>query len=203
MDSINISGLDGRSIKDIWSSHATAYKGVSVTSLPNFGMLYGPNTNLSHNSLILVIEAQARYIAAQVREVELAAAKGKSLVITPNTAKVQEYSDSIQARLQKTSFADERCGCWWKDKDGWIPNNWDGTAVEYQTMMSKIEWRDYDLEGEGAEQLRRKGVTDIGRVVEEAWIEPVTKVILEVLGVAGAAAAVASLYMGRTRLVRS
>ena len=33
-------------------------------------MLYGPNTNLSHVSVMLMIEAQARYISAMFRAVQ-------------------------------------------------------------------------------------------------------------------------------------
>ena len=36
-----------------------AYQGVAVEDMPNFATLCGPNTNLSHISVMLVIEAQA------------------------------------------------------------------------------------------------------------------------------------------------
>jgi cation diffusion facilitator CzcD-associated flavoprotein CzcO len=52
---IKIYGLGGRSSEDIWreAGGPQAYLGVTVNSLPNFAMLYGPNTNLGHNSIIL------------------------------------------------------------------------------------------------------------------------------------------------------
>ena len=127
---------------------AQAYKGVAVEDLPNFGVLYGPNTNLSHNSLILVIEAQALYISAMVREVRNAHAKGKTLALTVGRGAVWDYSREIQNRqysmtvqrfrltdgrayllssiigLQRTSFADPACSSWWKRDDGLIINNW-------------------------------------------------------------------------------
>ena len=43
---IRIYGTNGRSLEDIWRNGATALKGVAVEDLPNFGMFYGPNTNL-------------------------------------------------------------------------------------------------------------------------------------------------------------
>jgi len=39
----------------------TAYLGVTVAGFPNFFILLGPNTGLGHNSVVLMIEAQARY----------------------------------------------------------------------------------------------------------------------------------------------
>jgi len=38
---IKIFGSNGRSIEDIWASGASAYLGMTVSSMPNFSMLYG------------------------------------------------------------------------------------------------------------------------------------------------------------------
>lgn len=46
MHPIKIFGSNGRSLEDIWRNGARAYNGVTVEDLPNFGMFYGPNTNL-------------------------------------------------------------------------------------------------------------------------------------------------------------
>ncbi|CEL05224.1 hypothetical protein ASPCAL06343 [Aspergillus calidoustus] len=43
---IQIYGSKGRPLSDIWKDGASAYHGVTVEDLPNFGMFYGPNTNL-------------------------------------------------------------------------------------------------------------------------------------------------------------
>lgn len=56
---IHLTGTQTRPLSDIWKDGATALYGTTVPSLPNFGMFYGPNTNLGHNSIILTIEAQS------------------------------------------------------------------------------------------------------------------------------------------------
>jgi cation diffusion facilitator CzcD-associated flavoprotein CzcO len=38
---IKIYGTNGKSIEDVWSSGASAYLGMTIPELPNFGMLYG------------------------------------------------------------------------------------------------------------------------------------------------------------------
>src|SRR6202000_1462079 len=63
---IKITGRNGKPLEEIWAHASYAYKGVTIPDLPNFGMLYGPNTNLSHNSLILVIEAQTKYLSVLI-----------------------------------------------------------------------------------------------------------------------------------------
>ena len=168
---IKITGRHGKSLQDIWTQAAYAYKGVTVPDLPNFGMLYGPNTNLSHNSLILVIEAQTKYISVLIDKVLQARRESQSLALCPLEEKTLSYWHDVQLALQKTSFADPNCNSWWKRDDGVITNNWAGTAIDYQNNLSTVDWADYyafgSLSGE-IDVLGRGGkVTKIRRVVEE------------------------------------
>jgi cation diffusion facilitator CzcD-associated flavoprotein CzcO len=164
---LRITGRNGRSISDIWNGHARALYGVAVEDLPNFGMLYGPNTNLGHNSIILMIEMQSRYITTMINTVLNVRKSGKSFALTPKTKRVKEFNERIQNILSKTSFADPRCNSWYKTKDGVVTNNWWGTVVEYQKTLSLIDWNDYDSEGTGQGLVPAKN-TYIGRVVEES-----------------------------------
>jgi cation diffusion facilitator CzcD-associated flavoprotein CzcO len=135
MHPIDIRGKNGRSIRDIWKAGGEALYGVTVEDLPNFGMLYGPNTNLGHNSIILMIEAQSRYINALMAKVLEARLNGGQLVIEPKKEAVSDFNTKMQDKLKTTSFADERCGSWYKRKDnGKITQNWWSTVVEYQTV---------------------------------------------------------------------
>lgn len=164
---IQITGRNGRPLGDIWSNAAHAYKGVTVPDLPNFGILYGPNTNLSHNSLILVIEAQAKYVSVLIDKVLQARRRGQTLALCPSEEKTMKYCRELQAALQKTSFSDPNCNSWWKRTDGMITNNWAGTAIDYQRNLSAVEWADYDAFGSASYQILTGKVTKICRVVEE------------------------------------
>ena len=59
---IDVVGEGGVSLRERWSDGAYAYLGMAVPGFPNFFMLYGPNTNVGSNSVIFMLEAQARYI---------------------------------------------------------------------------------------------------------------------------------------------
>jgi len=59
---IKLFGRNGYQIHDAWRSGLSAYLGVTVSGFPNFFMLLGPNTGLGHNSVVLMIEAQVRYV---------------------------------------------------------------------------------------------------------------------------------------------
>ncbi|OCT44178.1 flavin-binding monooxygenase [Cladophialophora carrionii] len=171
MHPIDITGSAGRTLSSIWKEGGQALYGVTVESLPNFAMLYGPNTNLGHNSIILMIEAQSKYINALIKEVIEARRNGRSLVIQPKAKRLQEYNDEIQSELERSSFADPNCNSWYKVKEsGKITNNWSRTVVDYQKLLSSVNWSDYDLSGSGAEKLASQNPTYIGRVVEESQV---------------------------------
>ena len=60
-------GEGGASLRETWSDGAYAYLGMAVPGFPNFFMLYGPNTNVGSNSVIFMLEAQARYIVRALK----------------------------------------------------------------------------------------------------------------------------------------
>ena len=67
---MEITGRGGVSLRDEWRNGARAYLGVTVAGFPNFFMLYGPNTNLGHNSILVMIEAQVGYILDAMRKMQ-------------------------------------------------------------------------------------------------------------------------------------
>jgi hypothetical protein len=168
MHPIKVYGSEGRSLSSIWKTGARALYGVTIESLPNFAMLYGPNTNLGHNSIILMIESQARYITALIKAVLRARQQGKSLAIMPDRGRLEAFNAEIQKALSTTSFAHPACKSWYKTDDGLVTNNWSGTVVDYQKLLSKVDWDDFTLSGDGATGLG--SATYLGRVREETLV---------------------------------
>ncbi|KAK0506884.1 hypothetical protein JMJ35_010584 [Cladonia borealis] len=106
---IEMTGQNEINTSSDWRHGLRAHQGVMVENLPNFAMLYGPNTNLSHVSVMLMIEAQVRYISAMVQVVQEAVIVGSSLTICPKIQAVAQYNDTLQERLNKTVFAESAC----------------------------------------------------------------------------------------------
>ena len=203
---IKVTGTHARSLTDIWSGGASALYGTTVPSLPNFGMFYGPNTNLGHNSIILMIEAQSRYLNALVSAVLDARNRDARIGLMPKQSKTDAFNDKIQAILEKSSFADPNCGSWYKNKDGKITNNWSGTVIEYQDMLSRVDWEDFETtDSLGGQRSASKVVfgggkkeTKIGRVHEETMVSNTALV----LGAVSTLVAGAAWYAGLGKRVR-
>ncbi|KAJ5457028.1 hypothetical protein N7530_012302 [Penicillium desertorum] len=172
---IDVTGSAGRTLSSVWKDGGHALYGVTVEGIPNFGMLYGPNTNLAHNSLILMIEAQSKYIVALADKVLTARSLDGSLKISPKPLRVEEFNEQLQSSLSKTSFADPNCNSWFKlGESGKITNNWSDTVVAYQKVLSRVDWSDYDVAGTGADELKSSKITTVGRVVEESVVSDAT-----------------------------
>lgn len=188
---------NGRSIEDIWKGGARAYLGVTVECLPNFAMLYGPNTNLGHNSIILMIETQSRYINTMIGPILKARASEQRVCVLPKLERVEAYNAELQDRLKSLTFASTKCHSWYKNDDGLVTNNWCGTVVEYQKTMSELDWDDFDISGSGADIISGKKKEHLGRVIEE------TTYSLLGLGSVAAAMVVLATVAGRLPTVHN
>lgn len=160
-------------------------------------MLYGPNTNLGHNSIILMIEQQTRYINTLIEKV-LQPQSSVSLTtspllisITPKSDRIAKYNEDLQVRLGKSVFADPKCNSWYKDpKTGLITNNWSDDVVAYQKELSHVDWSEFDVSGAAKVTQNGNSKKHIGRVREESYVSASQ---LTSLGIAGAVLGSAAL----------
>lgn len=189
MHPIQMVGHNGTPLSQVWSHGAKALYGITVEKMPNFGMLYGPNTNLGHNSIILMIEAQSRYINTLISPVLAARKQNTSLSIRPKDQRMHSYNTTLQSELSASAFADPNCQSWYKTSEGLITNNWSRNVVDYQEMIAKVDWSDYEIEGDGKKILENRKVDRIGRVKEETMV---SNGVLGVMGVVSVAAVVAA-----------
>ena len=122
---MTVRGTAGRDLQETWSSGADAHLGMSVSGFPNMFVLYGPNTNLGVGSIIVMIEAQVRYVMDALRT---ARRSGAALEVRPE---VQAASgDLLQERLRDSVWTS--CRNWYRlEESGRVVNNWPGFMVEY------------------------------------------------------------------------
>ena len=134
---MHIAGRGGRRLADAWSGGAQAYLGLMTSGFPNLFMMYGPNTNLGHNSIVVMIEAQAGYI---VQAIQGMAARGLHVLdVRPEIE--ASYNVEMQQRLATMAWS-QVADSWYKDR-GRITNNWPGSTWEYIRRTRQVEWDDY------------------------------------------------------------
>jgi hypothetical protein len=135
-----------------------------------------------------MIEAQSRYINGLITPILSARQQNKSLSLSPKASKVIAYNERVQEVLLKSSFNDPNCNSWYKNEAGLITNNWSGTVIEYQKMLARVDFEDYEVEGTDVQIVREKSVVELGRVHEETMVSDRVIAAMGILSVGAVAA---------------
>ncbi len=137
---MKVTGVGGRDLNEAWASGPVAYLGLAVADFPNMFILYGPNTNLGHNSILFMIEQQVSYVLAALEQLER---RGASSVEVRADALARWDAEMLE-RGAETVWAGD-CSSWYKTDDGRITNNWVGHTTEYRRRLHSPDWDDWDF----------------------------------------------------------
>ncbi|MEL7550333.1 alpha/beta hydrolase fold domain-containing protein [Pseudomonas protegens] len=125
---MRITGRDGLDLNQAWQGGAAAYLGISVPGFPNFFMLYGPNTNLGHNSIIHMLESQISHVM-QARQALLDSGASH---VEVDEQRHQRFQLGIQRRLATSVWSG--CKSWYVDERGHNSTNWPGFTWSYRWL---------------------------------------------------------------------
>jgi len=135
---IEVTGEGGVTLRDVWRDGAHAYLGMAVPGFPNFFMLYGPNTNVGSNSVIFVLEAQARYI---VRALRYLRRKGRSYVAVRPSA-MANFLAKIDQWMQGTVWTTQ-CSNYFRAANGRVVTQWPRSARAFWGMTRRFKSADF------------------------------------------------------------
>ncbi|MGC6472863.1 MAG: flavin-containing monooxygenase [Parvibaculales bacterium] len=145
LDHLEVANTEGTSLKQAWDDKIVAHRTVSVAGFPNLFMLLGPNSGLGHNSVILMIEAQVRYIISALTQMQQ---KGLTR-IAPKQDRQDAYSQSIQEGL-KGMVWNGNCASWYKNGiSGETDQNhtlWPHSTYRYMREMQHIDLAEYETD---------------------------------------------------------
>jgi cation diffusion facilitator CzcD-associated flavoprotein CzcO len=133
-------GREGRTLSELWQGSPKAYLGTTVAGLPNLFLLYGPNTNLGHNSIVYMLESQMAYVLSALDSMDERGAG--SAEVRPE---VQDAFDAeIQERLQGSVW-NSGCSSWYLDRHGRNSLQWPGFTFEYRRRTRQFDTASYRL----------------------------------------------------------
>jgi cyclohexanone monooxygenase len=144
---IEVTGENGLTLSDVWRDGAHAYLGMAVPGFPNFFMLYGPNTNVGSNSVIFVLEAQARYV---VRALRYLRRKRRSYVAV-RPAAMASFLAKIDQWMQGTVWT-TRCSNYFRAANGRVVTQWPRSARAFWAMTRRFKPADFTFEPVAADQ---------------------------------------------------
>ena len=135
---IHLTGLGGRDLASTWRRSPEAYLGITVAGFPNLYLLMGPNTGLGHNSMIFMIEAQARYAVQCIQ-----ALRDQHLISLDVRADTQaSFNVELQSRLEGTVWQ-SGCKSWYLTDTGRNASIWPGSTWDYWRRTRRVHLDDF------------------------------------------------------------
>lgn len=128
---VDVTGRDGRSLREAWAGGAYAYKGMTVPGFPNLFMLYGPNTN--NGSIVHMLEHQAGYIArklAHMRAERIDRLEVRREVAEAYNARLQRDLDAVRP-LQAVGSR------YYRSSSGRIVTQWPHTMRRFGEVLAE------------------------------------------------------------------
>jgi cation diffusion facilitator CzcD-associated flavoprotein CzcO len=136
-----VHGRDGDSLAEVWQGSPQAYLGTTVTGFPNLLLLYGPNLNLGHSSIVYMLESQIAYALDALRTMRLRGAA--EFEVHPEVQAA--YNEELQERLAHTVWNTGGCGSWYIDRNGRNSIQWPGFTFEYRRRTRRFDAESYRL----------------------------------------------------------
>jgi acetyl esterase/lipase len=136
---MRITGRAGIDLNQAWRGGAMAHLGMTVPGFPNLFMLYGPNTNLGHNSIVYMLEGQIAHVM-RCRAAMLAAG---ARAIEVDAARYRRFNQRIRRRLARSAWSG--CRSWYVDSHGHNSTNWPGFSLSYRWLTRFSGMRAYAL----------------------------------------------------------
>ncbi len=136
-------GRKGQDLAAVWEAGPSAYKGTTVAGFPNFFTLLGPNTALGHNSVLLMIESQVRYVRAALTAMDAQTLQS----IEVRAEAQQDWQEKLEKKLQRTVWSQGGCQSWYlHPKSGKNTTLWPGTTLRFKKQTRHFDRAAYRCE---------------------------------------------------------
>jgi cation diffusion facilitator CzcD-associated flavoprotein CzcO len=133
-------GRDGSTLSAVWNGSPQAYLGSTVAGFPNLFLLYGPNTNLGHSSIVYILESQMNYVNSALESMDACGAAAFDL----HPAVQKAFNEEMRERLDGSVW-NSGCSSWYLDATGRNPIQWPGFTYEYRRRTRTFDAADYRL----------------------------------------------------------
>jgi cation diffusion facilitator CzcD-associated flavoprotein CzcO len=125
-----VAGRSGPTLREEWAGGARAYLGTAVPDFPNCYLLYGPNTNLGHNSILFMVERQINLILQALAVQTRAFRPTEAPLVAVGRDAYEEEDRRKQGMMTRTPWV-AACHNWYKNAAGRVTNNWPTWTVRY------------------------------------------------------------------------
>ena len=137
MRPMNVTGLNGVSIDDVWKERVYSYGGIALPDFPNMFMLYGPFSPVNNVPVPLGLDHEIGLIMWLIE-----IARERQVTVAPTTAATQKFLARIDGALPGTVWLG--CSNWYSDQKG-IPILWPMPQDAHQAFFETVTLDDLQL----------------------------------------------------------
>ena len=139
---MEIKGVDGKKLHDVWDGDARAYLGITMPDFPNFFMMYGPNTNIVVNgSIIFFSECEANYILGMIAMLQ---EKGKQAA-APKPDVFETFNQEVDAANAVMPWGYSTANTWYRNSKGRSAQNWPFRLIDYWNRTRRPDPAEFDF----------------------------------------------------------
>jgi hypothetical protein len=132
----------GHSLAKVWMEQGLgAYLGTTVAGFPNLFLISGPNTGVGHTSLLVMIEAQIRYIT---RCFDTLRKRGYDTIEVRREV-MDAFNRELHGRMDKTVWNSGGCQSWYLDAQGRNTTIWPDYTWRFRLRTARFDADDYSL----------------------------------------------------------
>ncbi|WOF23400.1 NAD(P)/FAD-dependent oxidoreductase [Microbacterium betulae] len=136
-----VAGAHGLTLEEHWADGMTSVGSTLVHGFPNLFVLGGPNAALGHNSAVLIVEEQAAFAAALIRD---------GAFVHATSEAEAAYTREIVERSAATPWVAGGCDNWYVDeRSGRLTLLWPGTVAAFRERLARVRNELTDLHAAG------------------------------------------------------
>jgi cation diffusion facilitator CzcD-associated flavoprotein CzcO len=136
-----ITGRDGVKLADAWRDGAEAHLGTTVAGFPNLFLLVGPNTGLSHSSMVYMIESQVAYVLDCLHLLDRNGAR----VLDTRPERQAAYNAELREKLAGGVWQRGGCRSWYLDEHGVNRTLWPDFTFRFRHRTRRATPADHEL----------------------------------------------------------
>jgi cation diffusion facilitator CzcD-associated flavoprotein CzcO len=120
---------------------ARAHLGATVPGFPNLYLLAGPNTGIGHTSLVVMIEAQLRYVLDALKTMTATGAAAVEL----RPPALASWTAEMEAKGARTVWSSGGCTSWYLDAQGRNTTLWPDYTYRFVRRTRRFDPQHYEL----------------------------------------------------------
>ncbi|QIG41192.1 NAD(P)/FAD-dependent oxidoreductase [Microbacterium sp. 4R-513] len=134
-----VRGEGGVALAEHWADGMTSFGSTVVSGFPQLFVLNGPNASLGHTSSVLMLEAQARYVAASL------ARRAPGAVLRVRAEAERDYTRMVDDRAAGTPWLTGGCRNWYVDEGSRrLTLVWPGTVADYRAALAASDGAEFE-----------------------------------------------------------